>query len=115
MSELDGFVIYKPKHGDKIHITVRRRCVGITRSAVDKLGDGVQYINVFFDDNKRRVMIKRAEEGFENTLKICANGTSGLTINSVLIAEKLRGWFGKDAQIPGHEAGDGILIFEVER
>ena len=114
MSELDGFVIYKPKRGARIHITVRKRCVGITQAAIDALGN-TEYINVFFDDRKHRVMIKRAEEGYENTLKICPNGTSGLTINSKVIAEKLRGWYGNDAQIPGHTAGDGILIFEVMR
>lgn len=112
MSELDGFVVYKPQKETKMHISVGRRGIGITRSAVDALGVP-EYINIFLDEVKHRVMIKYAEADYENTLKISNNGRSGLTINCKRIAEHLCGWYGLNTHVPGHEAGDGILIFEL--
>ena len=111
MSELDGFVVYKPKHEvKKMHISVRKKGVGLTQTVIEALNDA-EYINIFLDDKKHRVMLKYAEEGYENTLKVGNYGRSGRMINSLDIAEKLRGWYG-NAQVAGHVAGDGILIFE---
>ena len=115
MSELDGFVLYKPKPGIKnIHISIRKRGIGITQTAVEALG-GSEYINVFFDDHRRRVMLKHAEADYPNIIRIRNYARSGLMINNLGIAEKLRTWYGPDARILGHVAGDGILIFEEEK
>lgn len=112
MSELDGFVIYKPKHSnEKMYLSVRKKGVGITQAVLEALHDA-EYVNVFFDEMKHRVMLKYAEADFENTLKVGNYGRSGRMINSLDIAEKLRGWYG-NAQVAGHVAGDGILIFEL--
>lgn len=114
MSELDGFTVFRPQRGASIHITVRNRVIGITKDAVAVLGEPKE-VNVFLDERRRRVMIKSAEAGFDNTLKICKNGRSGLMITSAILAKKLGDWWGEGAQIPGHTAGDGILIFEVRK
>lgn len=115
MSELDGFVIYKPKHSnEKMYLSVRKKGVGITQAVLEALHDA-EYVNVFFDEMKHRVMLKYAEADFENTLKVGNYGRSGSMINNKNIAEKLRGWWGENARIQGHAAGDGIVIFEEKR
>lgn len=115
MSELDGFVVYKPKHEvKKMHISVRKKGVGLTQTVIEALNDA-EYINIFLDDKKHRVMLKQAEADYQNTIRIRDYGRSGLMINNLGIAEKLRGWYGPDARILGHVAGDGILIFEEEK
>lgn len=115
MSELDGFVVYKPKHEvKKMHISVRKKGVGLTQTVIEALNDA-EYINIFLDDKKHRVMLKQAEADYENILRVGNYGRSGSMINNKNIAEKLRGWWGENARIPGHAAGDGIVIFEEKR
>lgn len=112
-SELDGFTVFRPPLKNELHISVRRRTIGLSIRAYEVIGS--DWVNIFFDERKNRVMIKRAEASYPNTLKICNNGKSGRVINSLSATDKLRRMFGKDARVAGHEAGDGILIFEEVR
>lgn len=111
--ELEGFTLFKPPLKNEIHISIRKRCIGISIDACEALGS--KWINVFFDERKKRMMVKRAEEGYKNTLKISDNGESGRTINSAGVCETLKRMFGDRAKIGGHVAGDGIIIFDEVR
>ena len=110
MNELSGFTVFEPMSRTDIHLSVRKRTIGITASACKALGS--EYVNVFFDERKKRCMLKRAEPTYRNVLRIYSNGKSGRVINNAGVSQTLRRWFGEDARVPGHIAGDGIVIFE---
>lgn len=110
MSELSGFTVFETELRHRIHLSVRKRSIGISVDACNVIGS--DWVNVFFDERKRRCMIKRAEPGYRNVLKISDNGDSGHVINSVGVSDVLRKMFGDGAKVPGHEAGEGIVIFE---
>lgn len=107
-NELYGFTVYKPGGRGTIHLTIRTRVLGISAAACKVLGS--EYVNVFLNEKKHRVMVKRAEVGYSNVMKICVSGSSRVMGNAELTGI-LREWFGDKAVIQGYKAGDGILIF----
>ncbi len=107
MNELDGFTVYKV---NRICLSVRKRTTGLSAEAYEIIGS--DWVNVFFDERKRRCMVKKAEPEYRNVLRISSYGSSSHVINSAEVSNTLRRWFGDGAKVPGHEAGDGIVIFE---
>jgi len=107
-NELYGFTVYKPGGRGTIHLTIRTRVLGISAAACEVLGS--EYVNVFLNEKKHRVMVKRADAEFQNVMRICVSGSSRVVGNAELTGI-LRKWFGDKAVIQGYKAGDGILIF----
>lgn len=111
MSELDGFVVYKPD--DKpLFIAAYEKSVSVSAGVMAAL-KSPQYVNVFLDICRKRIMLKTAEKDFENVLSVVQHGAGH---NRVLcnreLAQVIRDMFGKGVHIMGHVAGDGIAIFD---
>ena len=69
MSELDGFVVFQPTETKPLYITPGKKATGMCAEVYKKLGKP-EYVNVFLDEMNCRVMIKRAEEGYENAIRV---------------------------------------------
>lgn len=117
MSELDGFVLLKPhckSHPISLNIAPAHMYTSISRGALAELGCPT-YCNIFVDENKKRVMIKAAEEGYQNTYHLVQNKKKRTArINNKNLAVTLGKLF-TGTVIPGHVAGDGIVIFQEEK
>lgn len=112
MNELDGFIVFRPEVDRPAFISTRQKSTGLSSGAWVKLGKP-EYVNFFFDENGRRVMIKVAESDFDNALKVVFHGKGkNMCFGNKMLAVKLIKMFGLGKQISGHLAGEGIMIFE---
>ena len=115
MNELMGFELFKPSGDKPMYIAARAKSVGICAEAFKSLGCPDRVV-IFFDDVKKRIMIKRAEEGQENTvLVIKHSGGANRSMCLKALAERVIAMYGRSVRIYGHQAGDGILIFDKVR
>jgi len=113
MSELDGFVVYVPTN-KPVFLTILERSLGISSGAVEILGTP-EHVNVFLDEIRGRVMIKRAEETYPNVMKLVkhAKGSNRVICNRPL-TERVRAMLASGLRMEGHQAGEGTVIFEVK-
>lgn len=114
MSELDGFVIYKTdQRSRRLFIRVNgQKHFGISTGVWNVLGKP-EYINAFLDENKGRVMLKSAEKDYENAMKVSTSKQCrGIYVSSQNLMVKLHEMFPNRRRVPGHVAGDGIVIFQ---
>ena len=116
MSELDGFVLIKPAeklYPISLSIVTEHMYVTVSRGAFTAL-DCPKFCNVFIDANRKRVMVKEAQEGWQNTFRLAQNKSKrSARINNKELAQTLGSLF-EQTVIPGHVAGDGIVIFQEE-
>ena len=115
MSELDHFVVYKLPE-KPTYISVLEKSIGISSGSFDLLGCP-EYVNVFFDECGKRVMIKKATKTMPNVFKITSHqGGKNRVICSRPLTEKVREMFGDAKRIPGHSVSEECMIFDrVER
>ena len=94
MSELDGFVVYKPDDYKPIYIAAGGKQIRISAEAYRRLG-GPEWVNVFFDEVHKRVMIKAAEAGFENVVHCtCHSSGRNMSICYRNLTDKLIAMYG---------------------
>ena len=113
MSELDHFVVYKlpPK---PVFISVMLKSVGISSGAYDLLGCP-EYVNVFFDECGRRVMIRKSDQTMPNALKVISHqGGKNRTLCNSQLTKKVRAMLTTGTRMEGHGAGEGTVIFEAK-
>lgn len=112
MNELEGFVLWRPDEGKPMYIRTDDKCIRICAEAYSALG-APEFVNVFLDETKRRVMIKMAKPDYQNIIRVTSHSAGhNMSLCNRRLAQKMIGLFGK-ARIHGHIAGDGILIFDV--
>lgn len=110
MTELEGFEIYKPEKS--FFIGIGDKTIRICADAYRSLG-APGYLNVFIDEAGLRVMIKVAQENYENAMKVIAHSSGrNMCICYKPLAEKLAGMFGKGARVYGRMVSDDMMIFE---
>jgi len=115
MSELDGFELFVPDAGRPLYITTSEKTLRICADAYKALGCP-DCVNIFFDEVKRRMMIKSAKKEYENTLNVTAHSSGrNMSICCKSLARKAVEMYGKGVRVYGHVAGDGILIFDRVR
>ena len=114
MSELDGFVVYRPKDLP-CFISAHDKQITVSSGAFKVMGSP-EYVNVFLDECRQRIMIKAAEPKFENVLKMVEHSAGrNRVICSRPLTETVREMFGRGAHIMGHLVGDGCMIFDRVR
>ena len=111
MSELDGFVVYRPDE-KPIYISSHDKYISLSAGAFKALGEP-ECVNVFIDEIKHRIMIKAAEKDFENVMSIIehSSGRNRVICNKKLAAVAVR-FFGRGVHTMGHAAGDNCVIFQ---
>ena len=116
MSELDGFILIRPaakSYPISLSIVTEHMYVTVSRGAFTAL-DYPKFCNVFIDANHKRVMVKAAQEGWQNTFRLAQNkNKKSARINNKDLSETLGSLF-EQTVIPGHVAGEGIVIFQEE-
>lgn len=111
MSELDGFVVYKPNEAP-CFISAHDKSITVSSGAFKALGSP-EWANVFLDECRQRVMIKAAEPQFKNVLKMVEHsaGKNRVICNRELTV-LLHDMFGRGSHIMGHLVADGCMIFD---
>ena len=128
MGELDGFVIYRNEKGNKTAphacaLMVSKYLLTLSMKACQDLDDPA-YVNVFFDDRRRRLMITKAEPDAPNSFLLARQGNKAgdrrCALSSIFVrenVEKLAGFSftGLRFLIHGHKAQSATpaLIFEL--
>ena len=120
--ELVGFVPYRPniKIDDEIAIVLTLAYIRLNDRAMVELGKP-EWINVFLDYNRKRLMVTASEKGRENAIRVCAMAkankrnvinTAGLRKEIELMVGKLK----QTRQIIGHkvETGNPTIIFDLK-
>ena len=112
MNELDGFELFEPDAYKKMFITPQIKCVGICSEAYKALGCP-EYVNVFIDDVKKRVLIKKADKEFANTIHVVCH-SSGHNMNMCCrsLADRISGLHGRSKRVFGRVVGEGMMIFD---
>ena len=112
MNELDGFVVYKPDDVKGVFISASPKQIRISAEAYRRLGKP-EWVNVFFDEAHKRVMIKAAEPDYPNVVH-CTAHSLGKNMSMCYrdLSEKVIDMFGKQTQVHGHQVGEDTLIFD---
>ena len=127
-SELDGFVIYRNELGNKTAphacaLMVSKYILTLSMTACFLL-DVPEYVHVFFDERRRRMMITKAEPDAPNSFLLARQGNKPGDRRCVLSSkyvrqevERLAGFSFEDLRflIHGHkaQAQQPALIFEL--
>lgn len=112
MSELEGFELFRPNADKPLYIAARQKSVAICAEAYKALGCP-QYVNVFTDDFKKRIMIKKAEKGYENAIKVVQHSAGrNMCLCYKKLADMVIEMFGQSTRVYGHVVGDGMMIFD---
>lgn len=126
--DLDGFKLFRNEKGNRVcpyvcALMVAKTSIGLSLTACEML-EYPTYVNIFFDDKRRRVMISKAEAGFPNifilTLQGSKSGTRRCQINSNEFRRHLQelagfDFSGKRFLIRGYkaDASQPSVIFEL--
>lgn len=112
MTELEGFEIFAPSKGKPLFICTGEKAVRICADAYKALGKP-QYVNVFLDDVKKRILIKVSEKSFDNALKVVKHsGGMNMTICYKDLAKKVSAMYGKGNRVYGHIVSEDMIIFD---
>ena len=70
-------------------------------------------LNVFIDDVKKRVLIKKADKEFANTIHVVCH-SSGHNMNMCCrsLADRISGLHGRSKRVFGRVVGEGMMIFD---
>ncbi len=128
MGELDGFVIYRNEKGNKTAphacaLMVSKYILTLSMTACQELEDP-EYVHVFFDERRRRLMITKAEPDAPNSFLLVRQGSKPGDRRCAISAkyvrkevERLAGFSfeGRRFLIHGHRAQsqEPALIFEL--
>lgn len=128
MGELDGFVIYRNEKGNKTAphacaLLVSKYILTLSMTACFQLEDP-SYVNIFFDERRRRMMIAKTEPDAPNSFLLARQGNKPGDRRCVLSAKFLRAeverlagfsFDGLRFLIRGHKAQSSqpALIFEL--
>lgn len=95
MSELDGFVLFQNDTAE-IRLTISTNSLRISSASLQLIGDP-KHINIFFDDNHRRLAIHAAEKTTPNAFGLRKAGLS----TPAAVIEHVLGLLGRGPIEPG--------------
>ena len=78
VSELEGFTVFRNEKGNRtaphaVAIMVSKHVLSLSMTACQLLHDPV-YVNVFFDERRRRMMIVKADPDTPNSFRLAKQG-----------------------------------------
>lgn len=78
-NDLNGFKLFRNEKGNRVcpyvcALMVAKTSIGLSLTACEML-DFPTYVNIFFDDKRRRVMISKAEKDYPNIFVLTLQGT----------------------------------------
>lgn len=88
-NELEGFVIYKPhlRFISGLFATINKNGVRFSHDCCKAMGD---WVLIFFDENKQRIMLQPAKKGTANAVKLSANGGAVNTLIQKTVVQDIR-------------------------
>lgn len=118
-NELEGFVIFRGARSGydlSVAIVVTGTGISLTEGAFQQCGSP-EYINVFFDDTTKRMMIKKADKKTPNVFKIAAKHINSISVRTKLMhlagctveSNKAIRFDGHNPDAPNH------VIFDLEK
>lgn len=117
MTELESFELFRPHGEQNFFLCARNKSIGISKDAYNEL-DQPEYVLVFIDDIKNRIMIKAVNQNYENAVKVIKHSAGGTHRSSNMclcckaLTKKMITMFGTSNRVYGHLAGDGVMIFD---
>ena len=115
-SELEGFVVFANVQ-KVLRLTVSTGSMRISVDAAREIGDP-QYINIFFDDNKKRMAIKAATKSMENVFRITNTKVNNMAIIRDKILKLLEMELvpaGSALRFIGSKTSSGYIIFDLTK
>lgn len=126
--DIDGFTLFRNEKGNRVcpyvcALMVAKTSIGLSLTACEYL-EFPKFVNIFFDDKRRRVMISKAEAGYPNifvlTLQGSKSGSRRCQINSNEFRRRLQelagfDFTGRKFLIRGYKAetSQPSVIFEL--
>lgn len=112
MTELEGFELFKPGKDETLFITTNFSKIMMCKEVFQVLGKP-EYVNVFLDEVKQRIMIKAAEKDYENAIRVIEyKSKKSKHFCSKKLATIISNWYGKSQRVYGHVAGNNLIIFD---
>ena len=117
MTELQSFELFKPHGEQNYFLCARKKSIGISKDAFYGMG-APEYALVYFDDVRKRIMVKSVEKQYENTVKIIKHSSGGSHKSSNMafccrsLTEKMIELFGISNRVYGHLVSDGVMVFD---
>ena len=114
MSELDGFVLFANDTAE-IRLSISSNSLRVSVAALDLIGSP-KYLNIFFDDNRKRLAIKSAEKTTPNAFGL---RKAGLARPAAVIEHVLqllgRGPIepGETLRFLGKKCGSDYVVFDL--
>ena len=116
MTELQSFELFRPHGEQNFFIRARNKNIGISKDAYDELKKP-EFVLVYFDDVKRRVLIKVVDKQYENAVKIIRHNSGGnksgnMCICCKALTRKMISMFSTSNRVYGHLVSDGVMVFD---
>ena len=120
-SDLDGFVLFTETKGTTYDLSVAvimsKSNIRLTGGA-KKLLEGAAYVNIFFDESGKRMMLRKAEKGNANIFRLNA----GQNLLSLAVRKQIRAitgisnipvWSG--VRFEGYQPVPNSVIFDLSK
>ena len=103
-NELDGFVVYKShlRAQSGLFMTISKHAVRFSLDVIKAMG--TDWLLLFFDENKQRLMIQPTKKGTTNTVKLSSAGGSVNTLVQKTVVRDVR-------ELAGLKDGEKITVF----
>ena len=117
MTELEAFELFRPHGEQHFFICARLKSIGISKDAYNELGKP-EYALIYFDDVRKRIMVKVVDQRYENAVKVIKHSAGGRHKSSNMafccksLTERMIAMFGHSVRVYGHLVSDGVMIFD---
>ena len=120
-NDLDGFVLFTETKGTEYDLTVAmimsESNIRLTRGA-QKLMGGAEFVNIFFDEAGKRMMIRKAEKNNANIFKLSmGKNLLALAVRKQVCAitgiSDIPAWSG--VRFEGYQPVPAALIFDLSK
>lgn len=91
INDMEGFEIFVPTHSDtfsEIYISITKTGVRLSRAALSHI-NYPKYVNVFFDYNKKRLMVMEGKKGNQNIMMLSKQANYNNTLNLRTFSKRL--------------------------
>jgi len=113
---LDGFLLYK-NESLSILMTLGREYVRINSDALRVIGYP-EYINIFFDERRKRMAIKASESTMDNAFEVSTSYGIRKCKNlwdKILDVAEMEWHPGEIIRFKGQKYGDDFIVFKLEK
>lgn len=117
MTELESFELFRPHGEQNFFLCARLKSIGISKDAYIELGSP-EYALIYFDDVKKRIMVKVVDRQYENAIRVIRHSagghhkTSNMAFCCKALTKKMIEMFGRSVRVYGHLVSDGVMVFD---